>query len=86
MSTATCDPILKEGYMPGSERVSRRKPKTRTGAKSCKRRKMRKVMREFKEGQLHSGSHNGPVVKTLGQAIAIGLSESGQSRAKKKKR
>lgn len=33
------------------------------------------VMREFKQGQLHSGSSSGPVVKNRKQAIAIGLSE-----------
>lgn len=33
------------------------------------------VMREFKQGQLHSGSSQGPVVKNRKQAIAIGLSE-----------
>lgn len=37
--------------------------------------KMRKVMREFKQGKLHSGSHVGPRVKSRKQAIAIGLSE-----------
>lgn len=33
------------------------------------------VMHEWKHGQLHSGSHTGPVVKNRKQAIAIGLSE-----------
>ncbi len=33
------------------------------------------VMREFKSGELHSGSSTGPVVKNRKQAIAIGLSE-----------
>ncbi len=37
--------------------------------------KIRKVMREFKEGTLHSGK-KGPVVKNLKQAIAIAISES----------
>lgn len=45
--------------------------------------KMRKVMREYKEGELHSGSKKGPKVKSRAQAIAIGLSE--KRRAKKKK-
>ena len=48
--------------------------------------KMHKVMREWKEGTLHSGGPKGPVVKSRKQAIAIGLSESGQSRKKKGKR
>lgn len=36
------------------------------------------VMREFKSGQLHSGSSGGPVVHSRKQAIAIGLSEQRQ--------
>lgn len=38
--------------------------------------KMHKVMREYKEGELHSGSKSGPVVKSRKQAIAIGMSEA----------
>jgi hypothetical protein len=41
--------------------------------------KVGKVMREFKKGQLHSGK-SGKIVKNPKQAIAIALSESGQSR------
>ena len=43
-------------------------------------------MHKFKHGDLHSGSKNGRVVKSRAQAIAIGLSESGQSRKRRKKR
>jgi len=35
---------------------------------------MRKTMKEFKAGTLHSGSKKGPVVKSRRQAIAIGMS------------
>ena len=38
--------------------------------------KVRKVMREYKEGTLHSGK-GGPVVKSRKQAVAIALSEAG---------
>lgn len=38
--------------------------------------KVEKVMHEFKEGKLHSGSKKGPEVKNRSQAIAIALSES----------
>lgn len=34
---------------------------------------MAKTMHEFKEGELHSGSKKGPVVKSRKQAIAIGM-------------
>ena len=43
--------------------------------------KVGKVMREFKKGELHSGK-KGPVVKNPKQAIAIALSEAGMSRKK----
>jgi len=46
--------------------------------------KVRKVMGEFGEGQLHSGSSTGPKVTNRKQAVAIALSE--QRRAKRGKR
>ncbi len=39
-------------------------------------RKIGKVMKEFEEGQLHSGRKAGPLVKSRKQAIAIGMSEA----------
>ncbi len=38
--------------------------------------KVEKVMHEFKEDTLHSGSKKGPKVKNRKQAIAIALSEA----------
>jgi hypothetical protein len=38
--------------------------------------KVEKVMREYKSGELHSGSKKGPRVKSRKQAIAIALSEA----------
>jgi hypothetical protein len=38
--------------------------------------KIHKVIREFEEDKLHSGSKKGPKVKNLRQAVAIGISEA----------
>lgn len=46
------------------------------------KKKIKKVMKEFKEGELHSGSKKGPVVKEPKQAIAIAMSESRKSKKK----
>lgn len=53
---------------------------------SRKKRKMKEVMHEFKEGELHSGSRRGPVVKNPKQAIAIAFSEARRAARKKKKK
>lgn len=45
------------------------------------KKKIKKVLHEFKEGELHSGSKKGPVVTDKKQAVAIAMSES-----KKKKK
>ena len=42
--------------------------------------KIGKVLHEFKEGSLHSGSKKGPVVTNPAQAKAIALSEAGLSK------
>lgn len=47
-------------------------PKESKKAKS----KIHRVMKEFKEGKLHSGSKKGPVVSNPKQGVAIALSES----------
>jgi len=46
--------------------------------------KVKKVMKEWKAGTLHSGSGKGPKVTSQKQAIAIALSE--QKKVNKKKR
>lgn len=42
---------------------------------------MKKEIKKFKEGKLHIGKSK-KIVKSRAQAIAIGLSESGQSKTK----
>jgi hypothetical protein len=42
--------------------------------------KVEKVMHEYKEGELHSGSKKGPKVKSRKQAIAIAMSEQRKAR------
>lgn len=42
----------------------------------AKESKIRKAMHKFKEGELHTGSKKGPVVKNRRQAVAIAMSES----------
>jgi len=37
--------------------------------------KIGKVMNEYEQGKLHSGSKSGPIVKSKKQAIAIAISE-----------
>jgi hypothetical protein len=54
------------------------KPKAKAKGES----KVGKVMKEYKEGKLHSGSKKGPKVKNPKQAIAIALSEARKTGAK----
>jgi hypothetical protein len=55
-----------------------------TRTKAQKRAVVRTEMRKFGQGKLHSGSKRGPVVTSPKQAVAIALSESGQSRKRRK--
>lgn len=57
-----------------------KKPTTKAGKKA----KVSKVMHEFKEGTLHSGSKHGPVVTNPKQAKAIAMSEAGIEKSRKK--
>lgn len=50
------------------------------------KKKIKKVMSEFKSKTLHSGSKKGPLVKSKPQALAIGISEAKKAGAKIPKR
>ena len=58
----------------------------KTASKKAKRTRIKEEMDKFSTGSLHSGSKKGPIVTSREQAIAIGLSESGQSKKTSKKR
>lgn len=49
---------------------------------TAQKRKVKRVMHEYKEGELKSSS--GRKVKSQKQAVAIAMSESGQSKRRKK--
>ena len=53
-------------------------------SKKKAQRKVHKVMKEYEEGELHSGSKKGPKVKNRKQAIAIALYEAKLSKKNKK--
>jgi len=57
----------------------------RNASKRARKARMQTEMHKFKHGELRSGSKHGPVVKDRRQAIAISMSESGQSRGKMKR-
>jgi hypothetical protein len=58
------------------------KPTTKSG----KMAKVGKVMKEYKAGELHSGSKSGPAVTSRKQAVAIAMSEAGMAKGKSKKK
>ena len=56
--------------------MKHRKPAAKRKYSSKAETKINKVMKEFGEGKLHSGSKKGPKVSSRKQAIAIGISEA----------
>lgn len=53
--------------------------------KSIAKNKMKKVMKEFSAGELHSGSKSGPMVTNPKQAVVIAYSEAKKAKKKHKK-
>jgi hypothetical protein len=51
-----------------------------TMKKTAKKKKVAKVMKEFKSGTLNSGSSTGPVVTNRKQAVAIAMSQAKMSK------
>jgi len=49
-----------------------------------KEKKIKKILKEYGKGELHSGSKKGPVVKSKAQALAIGYNESKKAKKAKK--
>ena len=45
--------------------------------------KIEKVMSEYKQGKLHSGSKKGPMVKSRKQAVASAMHEAGKTKKKR---
>lgn len=74
---------LKKGLAVKHEDIGPYKPVKKHRKAAAKRKyskkaneKIHKIIREFEEGKLHSGSKKGPKVKNLKQAVAIGISEA----------
>lgn len=70
----------KRDYKRGGKKLKKEVKKGKRQAK------IGKVMEEYKEGKLHSGSKHGPLVRSLKQALAIALSEASKIGKKPKKR
>lgn len=74
---------IKRGLKPKDEDIGPYKPVKKHRKPEAKRKyskkaneKIHKVIREFEEDRLHSGSKKGPKVKSLKQAVSIGISEA----------
>lgn len=63
--------------------MAAKKYKKKSMPKKKAEQKIEKVMHEWKEGKLHSGSKKGPKVKSQKQAVAIALSEARKVKKKK---
>lgn len=60
----------------GHDVVYNKRGKSKYASSKAGMKKVHKVMKEFKEDELHSGSKKGPKVKSRKQAIAIALNSA----------
>ncbi len=74
----------KEHGMAVEVEIEMEKKKPTKPKKPVLKKKMSRVMKEFGEGKLHSGSKKGPIVTNPKQAVAISYSEAKRSKKKKK--
>lgn len=69
---------IKNALLAAGETQPKKKSKKKVSSKA--KGKIHKVMKEYKEGKLHSGSKKGPKVANRKQAIAIAMSEARRKR------
>jgi hypothetical protein len=68
------------------KKVVKKKIKVSAQPNKIKRKKIGKVMKEYGEGKLHSGSKMGPIVEDKDQALAIAINSAKKKKPKKKKK
>lgn len=68
--------IKNEDIGPYKSPKKHEKPKAERKYSKKANEKIHSVIREFEEGDLHSGSKKGPKVTNLKQAVAIGINEA----------
>ena len=75
--------LLAAGETPSKKSHKKAKSTPKKSHKVGGKGKMKKVMGEFKEHKLHSGSKKGPLVTNPKQAVAIAYSEKRKASKKK---
>ena len=78
----TCDKKSCDRHMKSDMKSKMKKKDSKSKTKASGKAKIKVVMDEFKEGKLHSGSKNGPIVTNPKQGIAIAISESKRKKRK----